>query len=212
MKKSLFFASAALLAISGAAIAQDTTTDASAPAETTTTAPADATMPEAAPEATTPTTDMGSATTPADATTAQTTAPADATAPAETQPAQSADGAAMPDAAAPAAEPAQSAQTGMPATAADPAKAQAAQQTVQADWSKYDKDNKGGLTPLEFGTWVMAANGQDMTAQVNKTRQSKSANLPAVKVLNATADAFAKADSNKDKLVSPEELTTFLSA
>ena len=83
---------------------------------------------------------------------------------------------------------------------------------MNADWAKYDEGNKGKLTPLEFGNWVMAAKGQDMTAQVEKTKSSKKANLPAIKVLNETASDFAKADTDKDRAISPNELAVFLSA
>jgi penicillin V acylase-like amidase (Ntn superfamily) len=83
---------------------------------------------------------------------------------------------------------------------------------VQADWAKYDKGNKGSLTPLEFGTWVLATSGQDMSAQVEKTKTGKQANLPAVKVLNATAAEFSKADKDRNRTISPDELTAYLSA
>lgn len=83
---------------------------------------------------------------------------------------------------------------------------------VSADWAKYDAGNKGRLTALEFGTWVLAKNGQDVAAQVEKTKTSKKANLPAVKVLNATSAEFAKADKDKDRMISPDELATYLSA
>lgn len=83
---------------------------------------------------------------------------------------------------------------------------------VQADWAKYDPENKGSLTPLQFGKWIMASRGQDMSAQVDKTVHSKAADLPAVKVLNATATEFSKADTDKDRKISPAELTAYLSA
>jgi hypothetical protein len=83
---------------------------------------------------------------------------------------------------------------------------------VQADWAKYDKENAGYLTPLQFGTWVLASRGQDMTAQVEKTRQSKAADLPAVKVLNATVSDFVKADVDHDRRVTPAELSAYLGA
>lgn len=98
----------------------------------------------------------------------------------------------------------------MTSPAPDPAKAQAADQMIAQNWSKYDKKNTGQLTPLEFGSWVMAAQGNDMTAQVERSRQSKAANLPATKVLNATATEFSKADTNKDHMVSQDELRTYL--
>ena len=83
---------------------------------------------------------------------------------------------------------------------------------VTADWAKYDQGNKGKLTPLEFGTWTMAAKGQDVTAQVEKSKTSKRSNLPAIKVLNATAADFSKADTDHDRMISPNELAVFLSA
>lgn len=83
---------------------------------------------------------------------------------------------------------------------------------VQADWAKYDPENTGSLTPLQFGKWILASRGQDMSAQVDKTVHSKASNLPAVKVLNATASEFVKADTDKDHKVSQAELTAYLSA
>jgi len=97
-----------------------------------------------------------------------------------------------------------------PAAAVDPAKAQAADQMIAPHWSKYDAGGKGQLTPLEFGTWVLAAQGNDMGAQVEKSRQSRQANLPSTKVLNATAAEFSKADSNKDRSISQDELRSYL--
>jgi hypothetical protein len=65
------------------------------------------------------------------------------------------------------------------------------------------------LTPLEFGTWLLETQGQDIEAQVEATRHGRSANLPAVQVLNVTAAALARADSNRDWRVSREELRAF---
>ena len=83
---------------------------------------------------------------------------------------------------------------------------QAAQ--TPADWATFDHGNKGYLTALEFGNWMMAKQGQDMSAQVNKTMRSKQSNLPAVKVLNATGSAFLKADKNGDRHITPDELAS----
>ena len=83
---------------------------------------------------------------------------------------------------------------------------QAAQ--TPADWATFDHGNKGYLTALEFGNWMMAKQGQDMSAQVNKTVRSKQSNLPAVKVLNATGSAFLKADKNGDRHITPDELAS----
>ena len=182
MNKLILMSGAALLAISGMAIAQPAPDTTSAPA------PADAAAPPTAPDATT--------------SAAPTPAPADATA----APAP-ADAAAAPAPAAPAA-PDQTA-SAAPAPAAVNADAAA---KVNADWAKYDEGNKGKLTPLEFGVWLMASQGQDVSAKVEKTQHSKASNLPAVKVLNATSGQFAKADTDKDKAISPNEMASFLSA
>src|SRR3546814_7619509 len=82
--------------------------------------------------------------------------------------------------------------------------AEAAQ--TPADWATFDKDSKGYLTPLEFGNWVMAKQGNDMSAEVEKTKSSKRANIPAVKVLNANGTMFLKADTNGDRRITPDEL------
>ncbi|ATE66128.1 hypothetical protein [Rhizorhabdus dicambivorans] len=196
MTKLILLGGAAMLALSGAAFAQsagsepapDTATasppraESSAPADTAAAAPA---APDAAPAASV----------------AQSTAPAaDAAATTPSTPAATAStegtAATTATAAAPAA----------PTATADAAA------KVNADWAKYDEGNKGKLTALEFGTWLLAAKGQDMTAQVEKTKTSKKSNLPAVKVLNATASDFAKADTDKDRAISPNELAVFLSA
>ena len=207
MTKAFLIAGTAFMALSGAASAQNTAPPTSndpaaiSPDATTTDSPAAAKDAMTTDSATTATdgraTDSGSmaaAAPPADTAPATgATATDSAVSTAQAQPG------AAPDANAPTATaPAQTAATGTTSAA------------VQAEWAKYDKGNKGSLTPLEFGEWVMAANGQDMTTQVASTRTSKMANLPAVKVLNATAGAFSKADTNKDRSVSPDELTTFL--
>ena len=81
---------------------------------------------------------------------------------------------------------------------------------IAQNWSKYDPQNSGQLTPLAFGEWVMAQRGNDVSAQVAKSRTAKTANLPATQVLNATAGEFSRADSNRDRMVSRAELKTFL--
>src|SRR3546814_20178950 len=75
-----------------------------------------------------------------------------------------------------------------------------------ADWATFDKDSKGYLTPLEFGNWVMAKQGNDMSAEVEKTKSSKRANIHAVKVLNATGTMFLQADTNGDRRSTTDEL------
>ena len=114
------------------------------------------------------------------------------------------------DAAAAAAAAAAGAAGPPPPAAADAPVAAAPAADIQAQWAQYDKDSKGYLTPLEFGTWVLARQGQDLTATVEKTRTSKKAGLPAVKVLNATASEFSKADGDHNNQVSPQELANYL--
>ena len=191
MRFHMLMAGTAALAFATGAIAQE----AAAPA-----APDAAAMPAPA-DTTTPATPAEAPAAAAPADTANTANAAAATAPA-------ADAAAS-AAAAPATDAATAAAAPAPA-AVDPAKAQAADQMIAQNWSKYDEGNKGQLTPLEFGAWVLAAQGNDMGKQIEKTLQSRQANLPATKVLNATAAEFSKADANKDRTISQDELRTYL--
>jgi len=189
MNKLMLMGSAALLALSGTVFAQTTIAEpapdaatVSPPLATPAETPAAAPAPDAAAS---------------DPVVAQSTEPA-------------ADAAAMPSTIATAtAEPAPVATSGVEPKQAASAEAAA---KVNAEWANYDEGNKGKLTPLEFGNWIMAAKGQDVTAQVEKSKASKQANLPAVKVLNETATDFAKADTDKDRMISPNELAIFLSA
>ncbi len=81
---------------------------------------------------------------------------------------------------------------------------------IQGQWSSYDTDGNGSLTPLEFGKWMMEANGQGaMNARVDATRTGRQSNLPAINVLNMTAGALARADTNGDWMVSREELMAY---
>ena len=220
MKIHMLMASAAALTFATGAIAQDVAAPATPDATVSGTASGDVAAPDAAASA-------GAAASTADATTAPSAsdaasaaaAPATDAASAAAAPAtDAASAAAAPatDAASAAAAPAQTGaadtQSAMNTPAVDPAKAQAADQMIAQNWSKYDEGNKGQLTPLEFGTWVLAAQGNDMTAQVEKSRHSRASNLPSTKVLNATAAEFSKADTNKDRTVSQEELKAYLSA
>ncbi|HWW63955.1 MAG TPA: hypothetical protein VNZ43_04280 [Sphingomonadaceae bacterium] len=92
---------------------------------------------------------------------------------------------------------------------ADLPKLQAARRVVREGWEVYDKDDDGSLSPLEFGTWVMAAQGEDVRP-ARRGRRSKRSGLSAVKILNATGAAFNKADANRDRSVSRDELVAFL--
>lgn len=192
MRNSILLAGAALLALGGVAMAQEYP---GSPA------PDPAQQPPAPPETTTPP-DASVGTTAPTAPDAGTTAPTTQPTPPATPETPSTTATPTPPEtpAAPAPEaPATTATTGAAAT-------------VQADWAKYDKDADGGLTPLEFGEWVLASRGQDMTAEAEKTRQSKAPNTTAVKVLNATAGEFSKADADKDRKVSQTELSSYLAA
>lgn len=192
MRFHMLMAGTAALAFATGAIAQEAAAPAAPDAAATMPAPADTTTPA----------------TPADAPAAAATTDTANTANAAAATAPAADAAAS-AAAAPATDAATAAAAPAPA-AVDPAKAQAADQMIAQNWSKYDEGNKGQLTPLEFGAWVLAAQGNDMGKQIEKTRQSRQANLPATKVLNATAAEFSKADANKDRTISQDELRTYL--
>jgi len=188
MNKLILLGGAALMALSGPTVAQST---GAAP-------PPDGVSAPPAPTDTAPVPDVAS------------TPPASASAVS-----QGTDTAADAAANTPAAPPTVAADSSVPPTPAAPAPATAsadASAKVSADWAKYDAGNKGRLTALEFGTWVLAKNGQDVAAQVEKTKTSKKANLPAIKVLNATSAEFAKADKDKDRMISPDELAAYLSA
>jgi hypothetical protein len=211
MRYRLLLASAAVLAFSAPAISQqqaatpapEGSTPTEAPANTSP-APSDPATAAAADSAASEAQAAAAASAPPATAEASTPVP-NAPTPAETATSGSV---AQPGAAAPADVAAASGA----APAPDPAKAQAADQMIAQSWSKYDKDNTGQLTPLAFGEWVLAAQGNDMSAQVDKTRTGKSAGLPATKVLNATAAEFSRADANKDRMVSREELKAYLAA
>ena len=222
MKYPILLAGVALVTLSGAGIAADPTTagaaidsSVAAPAPDAAAAAPDAAAPaaDAATTAATPDT-SASGTTAADATTAAPAADASAatttdTATPATAPSDTASTANMP-AEAPTAAPTDTASAAATAAPVDPAKAQAADQMIAQNWTKYDPQNKGQLTPLEFGEWVMAAQGNDMSAKAEKSRQSKASGLASTKVLNATATEFSRADTNKDRAVSQDELKAYL--
>jgi hypothetical protein len=83
--------------------------------------------------------------------------------------------------------------TAAPAPAAPPSIAQ----IVANDFPTYDVDKSGELNKAEFSTWIMAAKKQSGAEAPNKNWLSK---------------AFAKADNDKNNMVSANELTTFLSS
>jgi hypothetical protein len=105
----------------------------------------------------------------------------------------------------------QAAQPAVPAGSAQPAPAQQAvrpasgqqvAQIVNTEFASYDRDKNGTLNEQEFGAWMVALK----TAADPSTR----ADAPATKVW--MTQAFAQADTDKNKAVSKAELTGFLSA
>lgn len=79
---------------------------------------------------------------------------------------------------------------------------------IESNWDRFDEGAKGYLTPLEFGEWVMETNGQNMAAEIDKTRRSRAAGSASVQVLNDTAGALSQVDANHDWRVSREELAS----
>ncbi|WCM28118.1 EF-hand domain-containing protein [Sphingomonas sp. QA11] len=113
---------------------------------------------------------------------------------AQTAQAQTAQAAPQPAPADPAAAPAQTA-AAQPATKAD----QIAQ-VVSTEFPSYDKDSNGSLNEAEFGAWMVAL---------------KKASDPTTKADSAATkawvdQAFASADTDKNKSLSKAELTGFL--
>jgi len=89
----------------------------------------------------------------------------------------------------------------------DSARLAAARKVVEDGWRLYDEDSDGALSPLEFGTWVMSAQGQ---VPARNSRRGRWKGPSSAAVLNATSAAFAKADADGDRAVSRDELIAFL--
>ena len=79
---------------------------------------------------------------------------------------------------------------------------------VHAEWAKYDIGMKGKLTPLEFTTWVMEANGAKVAPAGSPKGSDKG--ISPVSAMNAASPAFARADANHDGGITPQELVSFL--
>ncbi len=86
--------------------------------------------------------------------------------------------------------------------------APAATAMASADAPASDSDGDGALTPLEFAMHVDSANAA-LTAEAKRERFSRAAGNGAVKLLNATAADFAKADRNRDRKVDSTELAAW---
>ena len=76
---------------------------------------------------------------------------------------------------------------------------------VRAEWPSYDAGAKGRLTPLEFSTWVLRSHGLTIVPV-----GGKGPGVPPVKAINATAQAFAMADTDHDGGITPDEMAGFL--
>ncbi len=182
MKRIFLTASVMALLSATPALAQGVSSQPAAPAGSEPTAPA--TPVPAGPDSTPPAPDS--------------TAPMPAAPPAAQAPPAS------PEAASPMATP-----EAAPGAAAEPNMAPGAAQ-APADWAKFDNGNKGYLDALDFGNWLMAKQGNDMSTQVQKTKTSKKSGLPAVKVLNATGSEFLKADKDGDRHITADELAGYV--
>ena len=129
--------------------------------------------------------------------------------PSEGQPAQTAQ---QPVPAQPGTAPVQSAQQPTPAqpaqqpteTAQQPAQGAATSSTqiaqvVSTEFKSYDKDANGGLNQSEFSTWMAAL------------RKASDPNFKdGPDAVKWSTQAFAQADTDKNKAISQAELTTFL--
>ncbi|WP_242137452.1 EF-hand domain-containing protein [Sphingomonas sp. TREG-RG-20F-R18-01] len=88
------------------------------------------------------------------------------------------------------------------AAAAQPATGTQVADVVGTEFPTYDKDHDGALSAREFGAWMVAL----------KTASDPSTKATAPATKSWIAQAFAQADTDKNKKVSKGELTTFLSA
>lgn len=88
------------------------------------------------------------------------------------------------------------------AATAAPAAATQVAEVVNKEFASYDKDGDGALSAAEFDAWMVALK----TASDPTTKAS----APATKTW--LTQAFAQADTDRNKKVSKTELTGFLSA
>jgi len=96
------------------------------------------------------------------------------------------------------------------AASTPPASASMASQSSSAgtvDIAASDKDKDGAPSPLEFAQHMTAMSGDSsMTSKAERDRRGRGSGNSAVKMLNATAADFSKADKNMDRRVDPSEL------
>jgi hypothetical protein len=88
----------------------------------------------------------------------------------------------------------------------NPEKLASARKVVDEGWRLYDDNDDGALSPLEFGTWVMRAQGRMPARRGRAKRPSPAA------ILNATSAAFTRADADGNRAISRDELVTFLAS
>lgn len=82
---------------------------------------------------------------------------------------------------------------------------------VAEGWSSFDADADGGLTRLEFGSWVASDAGKDeFAAEANAERDSAEQGTATVRLLNGTSLEFSAADADRNARVSADELTAFI--
>lgn len=82
---------------------------------------------------------------------------------------------------------------------------------VSEGWSTHDADADGGLTRLEFATWVANdADKPDLAIAANEQRDSAEEGTATVRLLNGTSLEFSAADADQDTRVSAAELTAFV--
>lgn len=86
--------------------------------------------------------------------------------------------------------------------AAQPATGSQIADVIGKEFPTYDKDGDGSLTAKEFDTWMVAL----------KTASDPSTKATAPGTKSWLTQAFAQADTDKNKKVSKGELTSFLSA
>lgn len=82
---------------------------------------------------------------------------------------------------------------------------------VNEGWSAHDADADGGLTRLEFATWVANdADKPELATAANEQRDSAEAGTATVRLLNDTSLEFSAADADRNARVSAAELTAFV--
>ena len=105
--------------------------------------------------------------------------------------------------------PSTSTDTGAPMST-PPASTPMASQSSSAgtvDIAASDKDKDGALSPLEFAEHMTSMSGDtSMSSKAERDRRGRGSGNSAVKLLNATAADFSKADKNMDRRVDPTEL------